>query len=103
MAKMYLSICLSDIPRGLIKEGSNGKKYINLNVGELRTPDDKGNDHYVSVYVPKAQRGDDDRPIFIGRGQLRTENSPRPARGNSPAENSHARSGGFDPNHDLPF
>lgn len=100
---MYLSICLSDIPGDLIKEGSNGKKYLNLNVGELRTPDDKGNDHYVSVYVPKDKRGNDDKPIFIGRGQLRTENSPRRARGNSPAENSHLEVGHFDPDHDLSF
>ena len=87
---MFLRICLTDIPRDLIREGNNGKKYINLNVGELQAPDEHGNDHYVSVYVPKNSRGSDDKPIFIGRGELRKDgNSPRG--GNSPRENSPAK------------
>ena len=28
----YGSICLSDIPKEVIKEGKNGKKYLNITV-----------------------------------------------------------------------
>lgn len=91
MAKLFLRICLTDIPRDLIREGNNGKKYISLNVGELQRPDEHGNDHYVSVYVPKDARGVDDKPIFIGRGELRKEQTAK--RENSPRRNSPADDG----------
>ena len=76
MAQLFLDICLSDIPKERIKTASNGKKYLKLNVGERRTPDDRGNDHYVSIYIPKDERKDGDKTIYIGNGKLR-ENSPQ--------------------------
>ena len=42
MPRLHLNICLSDIPRDLIRKASNGKSYINLNVTELRETDDRG-------------------------------------------------------------
>lgn len=106
---MFLRICLSDIPRDLIREGNNGKKYISLSVGELKSPDEHGNDHYVSVYVPKNSRGADDKPIFIGRGELRKEDgNSRPAYTDGKTARTYS---GYkaednkkvDPNADLPF
>jgi hypothetical protein len=49
-----LNICLSEIPRGDIKTGKNGKDYINLTVVEMKQPDDRGNTHtiYVNQYKP---------------------------------------------------
>lgn len=95
MAKMFLRICLSDIPKSLMREGNNGKVYVSLNVGELKSPDEHGNDHFVSVYVPKDARGADDKPIFIGRGELRKDDGNSP-RGNSRPTNSPGKDG-------LPF
>jgi len=80
MAQLFLDICLSDIPKERIKRANNGKSYVKLNIGERRTADEKGYDHYVSVYVPKEERHEGDRTIYVGSGKLReprAENSPR--------------------------
>ena len=96
MANFYLDICLSDIPKERIKRANNGKSYVKLNIGERRTADEKGYDHYVSVYVPKEERHEGDRTIYVGSGKLReqrAENSPR-------SENSPRRESNTD---GLPF
>lgn len=77
MANLYLRINLSKIPKELMRQAENKDWWVSLNVGELKSKDEHGNDHYVSVYVPKEQRRDGDKPIFIGRGQMRGENSPQ--------------------------
>ena len=69
MAKLYLDICLSDIPKERISTAANGKKYLKAMVSPRKQPDDKGYDHYIAVYVPKDQRNPDDKPIFIGKAQ----------------------------------
>lgn len=69
MANLFLDICLSDIPKDKIKEANNGKKYIKLIVGEMRQKDERGNDHYVKVFVPKAEQREGDKPIYIGKGK----------------------------------
>ena len=69
MAKLYLDICLSDIPKERISTAANGKKYLKAMVSPRKKPDDKGYDHYIAVYVPKDQRNPDDKPIFIGKAQ----------------------------------
>ncbi len=70
MPRLHLNICLSDIPRDLIRKASNGKYYINLNVTELRETDDRGNDHTISVFVPTDRREDYPDKVYIGRGKL---------------------------------
>lgn len=69
MPKLYLDICLTDIPKDLIKEGGNGKKYLKAMIAPRREPDKDGFDHFISAYVPQQQRDPDARPIFIGRAQ----------------------------------
>lgn len=77
MAKLYLRINLSKIPKEMMRQDKNNDWWVSLNVGELKAKDEHGNDHYVSVYVPKEMIKEGDKPLFIGRGALRGENSPR--------------------------
>ena len=70
MARLNLNICLTDIPKELIRRASNGKAYINLNVSELRDIDERGNDHTISVFVPQDRRAEFPDKIYIGRGRL---------------------------------
>ena len=90
MGHLLLDICLTDIPVERIKTARNEKKYLKVEVGELREKDEHENDHYVRVYVPKAEREEGVRPTYIGRGKSIGENSR--------AENSPAKK-----KDDLPF
>jgi len=61
MAFLIGSICLSDIPRELIKkvETRDGAKlFLNIAVGERKTPSKMGSTHYVSCAPKKADRKD---------------------------------------------
>jgi hypothetical protein len=44
-----VSICLSDLPAEHITTANNGKKYINLEVSEMKQPDQWGKTHTVTV------------------------------------------------------
>lgn len=56
MANLYGSICLTDIPRELITTSKNGKKYLNIEINELRQPSAYGATHAVKLSVKKADR-----------------------------------------------
>lgn len=56
MATFTGFICLSDIPKELIKTGSNGKKYLDIYIGAKRQPSQYGHTHYIKVSLPKEQR-----------------------------------------------
>ena len=66
MSQSYLrgSICLSDIPRELIKQAPNGKKYLNINIWLKREPlvrqfsdgTTKTYTHSVQCSCPKDKR-----------------------------------------------
>lgn len=51
----YGSICLSDIPKEVIKEGKNGKKYLNITVWERKLASEWGHTHTISC-APQAGR-----------------------------------------------
>lgn len=53
---LYGSICLSDIPKELIVQHENGKKYLNIEIKELTTPSNYGTTHTVKASVKKAER-----------------------------------------------
>lgn len=55
MVNLYGSICLSDIPKELITTSKNGKKYLNIEVNELRQPSQYGATHAVKMSVKKAE------------------------------------------------
>lgn len=80
MANLYLDICLSDIPKDLIKKSANGKSYLKALIRPRQTKDKDGYDHYIAAWVPKDQRNADDRPVFIGRAQDRDAREEERAR-----------------------
>lgn len=58
MTNLYGSICLSDILGELITTSKNGKKYLNIEVTELRQPSQYGATHAVKMSVKKGDRKD---------------------------------------------
>lgn len=52
---LYGSMCLSDIPKELIRTAGNGKKYLNIEVNERREPSQYGQTHYVKASCRKDQ------------------------------------------------
>ena len=58
-------MCLTDIPKELITKGKNGKKYLNIEIGERRQPSKYGATHYVKASV-KAEQKREDVNYFIG-------------------------------------
>jgi hypothetical protein len=93
MPRLNLNICLTDIPKELIRRAGNGKCYINLNVSELREADERGNDHTVSVFIPQDRREDYPDKIYIGRGKHYPDPGVRTTPASQPASD----------NLDLPF
>lgn len=65
MAGFYGSLCLTDIPKELITTGKNGKKYLNIEIGERRQPSQYGATHYVKASV-KAEQKRDGVNYYIG-------------------------------------
>lgn len=65
MAGFYGSLCLTDIPKELITVGKNGKKYLNIEIGERRQPSQFGATHYVKASV-KAEQKRDGVNYYIG-------------------------------------
>lgn len=100
MAHLLLDICLTDIPKERIKEARNGKKYLKVEVGELREKDEHDNDSYVRIYINKADREAGVQTKYIGRGKTLAPRENSPANGNSPSA-SAGRAVNEDT--DLPF
>ena len=67
------SVCLSDLPAEHINE-FNGKKYINLELKEMRQPDKFGKTHTVTVdtWKPEAKPEPSNEPMpeSIGTNDL---------------------------------
>lgn len=55
------SVCLSDIPAEHMNE-FNGKKYINLELKEMRQPDKYGKTHTVTVDTWKPEKRAEQQP-----------------------------------------
>lgn len=52
----YGSLCLSDIPARLIKEGKDGKKYLNINIVERKKPSEYGETHFIAASCKKEDQ-----------------------------------------------
>ena len=68
----YGSICLSDITEDMVKVANNGKKYLNVIIGERREVSKMGNTHYIKAYVPK-EKYDMNKNYFIGEVKPREQ------------------------------
>lgn len=64
--ELFGTICLSDIPRELIRTSEkNGKKYLTVIVGERRTPSQYGHTHYLKAYAKRGEVAENTN-LFIG-------------------------------------
>lgn len=61
----YGSLCLSDIPRRLIKEGKDGKMYLNINIVERKQPSQYGETHFIVASCRKEEQVENENR-FIG-------------------------------------
>jgi len=64
-----IRICLSDLPREMMRKGTNGKIYITLNVDKRREPDQWGQDLKVYVDQTKEQRTSHTPKTYVGSGK----------------------------------
>lgn len=67
-----LRICLSDLPREMMRKGSNGKIYITLIVDERKEPDQWGQNLKVYVDQTKEQRTAHAPKTYVGGGKTYT-------------------------------
>ena len=65
MSNFYGSICLSDIPKRLIEDGKNGKKYLRIEVREMKQAGQYGDTHFIVASCKKENRIDGEK-LFIG-------------------------------------
>lgn len=89
------SICLSDIPKELITNHANGKQYLNIAISSRKEKGKFGETHNVIASIPKDQRKEGDKPIYIGNLKEWQENG---GSGNAQQVSTTAS-----PEDDLPF
>ncbi len=75
MANYYGSICLSDIPKRLIKD-INGKKYLNIDVVEMQESK-YGDSHFIAASCKKEDRVEGENR-FIGHLKPSQPKQPTP-------------------------
>lgn len=63
---------MSDITEDMVKAANNGKKYLNVIIGERREVSKMGNTHYIKAYVPK-EKYDGNKNYFIGEVKPREQ------------------------------
>lgn len=64
-----ISICLSDLPKDKIKEGKNGKKYINLVLSERKEVGKFDETHTLTVSRTKEERDAQTPAMYVGSGK----------------------------------
>lgn len=64
-----VSLCVSDIPKALIKEANNGKKYLNISVSRMKEPDKYDQTHTAFISQTKEEREAGEPKIYIGKGK----------------------------------
>lgn len=102
MAGFYGSLCLTDIPKELITVGKNGKKYLNIEIGQRRQPSQYGATHYVKASV-KAEQKREGVNYYIGELKpSKYENNGQQSQNAAPAQQPQAFNQPNDDG-DLPF
>lgn len=94
-----ISICLSDIPKELIKMADNKKKYISLVVDKRREPDKFGNTHTVYINQTKEEREAKEAKIYVGNGKEYIFNNQQ----STPQNLTQSSIPPIDDGDDLPF
>ena len=62
------SICLNDIPKDKIQQGTNGKKYLNICIAEMQQPDRFGKTHTIYISQTARERQSKAAKIYVGKG-----------------------------------
>lgn len=83
MANLFGSICLSDIPNELITTAKNGKKYLNIEVKQMRQPSQYGHTHTVKASVKRDERKDGVN-YYIGNLKVSKYSNDIEAQNNAP-------------------
>jgi len=66
---IIIDICLSDVPKELISEGKNGKKYLKLVLNERKSEGKYGETHTLQLSQTKEQREAKTSPVYVGSGK----------------------------------
>ena len=106
---LFGSICLTDIPKELIKTGKNGKKYLSVVVNKRKEVGQYGHTHYIKAY---AKKGTIDPNVNLYIGELKpSEGTGQQGQGFGQFTGQPQGLGGFNPqpadpnstDEDLPF
>ena len=101
MANLFGSICLTDIPKELITTAKNGKKYLKIEVKQMRQPSLFGYTHTVKASVKRDERQEGVN-YYIGNLKVSTFGNDGEAQEAAPVAQTPAFDTPNDPN-DLPF
>ena len=104
MANLFGSICLSDIPKELITTAKNGKKYLNIEIKQMRQPSQFGHTHTVKASVKRDERKEGVN-YYIGNLKLSkygNDGEAQETQGATPAVQAPEYDTPNNPN-DLPF
>ena len=66
---IVIDICLSDVPKELITEGKNGKKYLKLVLNERKSEGKYGETHTLQLSQTKEARLAGVKPTYVGSGK----------------------------------
>jgi len=66
---IVIDICLIDVPKELITEGKNGKKYLKLVLNERKSESKYGETHTLQLSQTKEQREAKTPPVYVGSGK----------------------------------
>lgn len=75
---IVIDICLTDVPKELITEGKNGKKYLKLVLNERKSEGKYGETHTLQLSQTKEARQAGVKPTYVGSGKAYTfEQKPK--------------------------
>lgn len=66
---IIIDICLSEVPKELITEGKNGKKYLKLVLNERKSEGKYGETHTLQLSQTKEARLAGVKPTYVGSGK----------------------------------
>lgn len=66
---IIIDICLSEVPKELITEGKNGKKYLKLVLNERKSEGKFGETHTLQLSQTKEARLAGVKPTYVGSGK----------------------------------
>jgi hypothetical protein len=103
---IVIDICLTDVPKELITEGKNGKKYLKLILNKRKSEGKFGETHTLQLSQTKEQREAKAAPVYVGSGkEFQFSKSPenKPQSTTSTGLNGDAAQMFNDQYGDLPF